>query len=55
MIKLICTKCGQAWYTANTSPNQKCSTCNGDLVEVEMDYNKRKDDDCKMSDKKNNK
>lgn len=33
MIKLICKRCGETWYTANTKPNQKCSDCGGVLVE----------------------
>lgn len=33
MIKLICSKCASAWYTSNTSPNQKCSACGGLLIE----------------------
>lgn len=33
MIRLVCKKCGQVWYTANTRPNQKCASCGGDLIE----------------------
>lgn len=33
MVKLICKKCGKIWYTSNTKPDQKCSDCNGILVE----------------------
>jgi transcription initiation factor IIE alpha subunit len=36
VIKLICKKCGKAWYTANTSSNQKCDDCGGTLEESEM-------------------
>lgn len=43
MIKLICTQCGRSWYTANTKPNQRCSECDGLLVEVELEYLKPKD------------
>lgn len=52
MIKLICKSCGETWYTANTSPNQKCSDCGGVLVEdnnmlskldtKDIDYNNSK-------------
>ncbi|MFL0248334.1 hypothetical protein [Candidatus Clostridium stratigraminis] len=38
MIKLKCKKCGQAWYTANTRLNQKCSECGGLLVEEELNF-----------------
>lgn len=40
MIKLICKKCNKAWYTANTRSNQRCSDCNGLLVEEELDLSK---------------
>jgi predicted nucleic acid-binding Zn-ribbon protein len=36
MIKLICNRCGQTWYTANTRPNQKCIECGGDLNEYDI-------------------
>lgn len=36
MIKLICQKCNHIWYTANTTPNQKCGECGGFLKEIEM-------------------
>lgn len=51
MIKLICKKCGQAWYTANTRLNQKCSECGGLLVEEELDFIKSKDVlmDCELT------
>ncbi len=40
MIKLICKKCGEVWYTANTRPNQKCSGCGGNLVEEDFIFPK---------------
>jgi hypothetical protein len=43
MIKLRCEKCGEAWYTANTRLNQKCSECGGLLVEEELDLIKSKE------------
>jgi hypothetical protein len=36
VIKLICKKCDQAWYTSNTRSNQKCSECGGTLIEESL-------------------
>ncbi len=59
MIKLICKECGESWYTANTRPNQKCSSCGGTLIEEdfipskdiennESDDNIKSKDECKI-------
>lgn len=52
MIKLICKRCGQTWYTANTKPNQKCGECGGDLIEEDLinsnDTNTDKENSCKI-------
>jgi transcription initiation factor IIE alpha subunit len=51
MIKLICKRCGETWYTANTKPNQKCSDCDGVLVEDTSftDKDKKDNQDIKTS------
>jgi len=36
MIKLVCEKCDQIWYTANTNINQKCCECGEILMEVDF-------------------
>lgn len=36
MIKLVCGKCAQTWYTSSTSINQECGECGARLVEVDF-------------------
>lgn len=36
MVKYVCVKCGKIWYTANTSSDQKCDDCGGELKEFEL-------------------
>jgi hypothetical protein len=36
MIKLVCTNCNKAWYTANTSWSGSCESCNGQLREEDV-------------------
>lgn len=45
MIKFICKKCGKVWYTANTSPDQKCDECGGLLEKSDEsdEYKKSQD------------
>jgi len=43
MRKLVCKKCGKAWYTANTldtEDSMTCDDCGGKLQEVESNFNK---------------
>jgi rRNA maturation endonuclease Nob1 len=44
MIKLVCQNCSKNWYTADTSPGQKCGDCGGELKEEDMENNKGEDD-----------
>lgn len=34
MKKFVCTKCGEAWYSAANN-NKPCEKCGGRLIEVE--------------------
>ncbi|TDT50918.1 hypothetical protein [Fonticella tunisiensis] len=41
MIRLVCLSCGKEWYTANTSKDQRCDDCGGELLEKENEAKKR--------------
>lgn len=53
LVRLICEKCGETWYTANTRPNQKCSECNGNLIQCDSIFPENVDTK-KTATKKNN-
>ena len=45
MIKLVCTSCKKAWYTANTFWTGGCDDCNGKLLEIKNKYTENEIDE----------